>query len=162
MGSYYSELPIFDNSIKDANTAALLASKKLIEYSFQTAADYVVNTVGTRYVPGQIATITSTIPNAGEQTFLSVKYEIDATRITNIVLTCTKADDLYSTFAKMFADLRKIKAEQLLQGQASGIDYLEETEDAFTPEEDITLVDNIDANPEYDKATTLWGLFSWA
>ena len=162
MGSYYSELPIFDNSIKDANTAALLASKKLLEYTFQTASDYVVNTVGTRYVPGEIATISTTIPNAGEQTFLSVKYIIDSTRIANIVLTCTKADDLYSTFAKMFADLRKVKAEQLLAGQASGIDYIEETEDSFTPDEDITLVDNIDATPEYDKVTTLWGLFTWA
>jgi hypothetical protein len=162
MGSYYSELPIFDNSIKDANTAALLASKKLLEYTFQTASDYVVNTVGTRYVPGEIATISTTIPNAGEQTFLSVKYIIDSTRIANIVLTCTKADDLYSTFAKMFADLRKVKAEQLLAGQSSGIDYIEETEDSFTPDENITLVDNIDATPEYDKVTTLWGLFTWA
>ncbi len=76
-------------------------------------------------------------------------------------LECTSAEDFYSAFANLFAELRRLKVENVLQSQETSTDYKETTET-----ETITLGETIiDSSTSYtakfDDGKSKWNVSKW-
>jgi hypothetical protein len=157
----YTDIPIVDFSIKDTDTALMLAQQKVIEYALKNASKLEINPPGKRMKAGEVISVS--IPNVTleDQTILSVAYEINDPHIARVKLECTAAEDFYSTFANLFSELRKLKVENVLQLQETSTDYKETTE---TPT--IALTETItalatDYDAQYDDNKSKWDVSKW-
>ena len=157
----YTDIPIIDFSIKDTDTALMLAQQKVIEYALKNASKLEINPPGKRMKAGEVISVS--IPNVTleDQTILSVAYEINDPHIARVKLECTAAEDFYSAFANLFSELRKLKVENVLQLQETSTDYKETTE---TPE--ITLTETIidaatDYTAKFDDGKSKWDVSKW-
>jgi len=157
----YTDIPIIDFSIKDTDTALMLAQQKIIEYTLKNASRLTINPPGKRLKAGEVISITIPGVTLEDQTILSVAYVINDPHIAKVNLECTAAEDFYSTFANLFSELRKLKVENVLQLQETSTDYKETTE---TPE--ITLTETIidaatDYDAQFDDGKSKWDVSKW-
>jgi len=157
----YTDIPIIDFSIKDTDTALMLAQQKVIEYALKNASKLEINPPGKRMKAGEVISVS--IPNVTleDQTILSVAYEINDPHIARVKLECTAAEDFYSTFANLFSELRKLKVKNVLQRQETSTDYKETTE-TVTITSSVTITEvALDYEVVYDDAKSIWGVSKW-
>jgi len=157
----YTDIPIVDLSIKDTDTALMLAQQKIIEYALENSSKLLINPPGKRMKAGEVISIT--IPGASleDQTILSVAYEINEPQISKVKLECTAAEDFYSAFANLFTELRRLKVESVLQSQETSTDYKETTEtESITLAE--TIIDSLTSyTAKFDDGKSKWDVSKW-
>ena len=68
----YTDIPIVDLSIKDTDTALMLAQQKIIEYALENSSKLMINPPGKRMKAGEVVSITIPGVTLDDQTILSV------------------------------------------------------------------------------------------
>ena len=150
-----------DFSIKDTDTALMLAQQKIVEYALKNSSKIEINPPGKRLRAGEVISVSIPGVNLEDQTILSVSYEINDPHIAKVKLECAAAEDFYSAFANLFSELRRIKVENVLQSQETSTDYKETNE---TPE--ITLSETITEalagyDAMFDDTRSKWDVSKW-
>lgn len=161
MFSHHTDIPIVDLSIKDTDTALMLAQQKIIEYALSNSSKLTINPPGKRLKAGEVVSISIPGVTLEDQAMLSVSYEINDPKISTVRIECTAAEDFFSTFANLFSELRKLKVENVLQLQETSTDYKETTE---TPS--IALTETItalatDYDAQFDDGKAKWDVSKW-
>ncbi len=157
----HTDIPIVDFSIKDTDTALMLAQQKVIEYALKNSSKMEINPPGKRLRAGEVISVSIPGVTLEDQTILSVSYEINGPHIAKVKLECTAAEDFYSTFANLFAELRRLKVENVLQLQETSTDYKETTE---TPAITliVTIIDNSTGyTAKFDDGRSRWNVSKW-
>jgi len=157
----YTDIPIVDLSIKDTDTALMLAQQKIIEYALENSSKLLINPPGKRMKAGEVISITIPGVSLEDQTILSVAYEINEPQISKVKLECTAAEDFYSAFANLFTELRRLKVESVLQSQETSTDYKEttETESIALTE---TIIDSLTSyTAKFDDGKSKWDVSKW-
>ena len=157
----YTDIPIVDFSIKDTDTALMLAQQKIVEYALKNSSKIEINPPGKRLRAGEVISVSIPGVNLEDQTILSVSYEINDPHIAKVKLECAAAEDFYSAFANLFAELRRLKVENVLQLQETSTDYKEVVE---TPS--ITLAETIIESgtgytAKFDDGKSKWDVSKW-
>ncbi len=157
----HTDIPIVDLSIKDTDTALMLAQQKVIEYALENSSKLMINPSGKRIKAGEVISISIPGVSLDDQTILSVSYEINDPHISTVKLECTSAEDFYSAFANLFSELRRIKVENVLQSQETSTDYKETNE---TPA--ISLSETITEalagyGAMFDDSKSKWDVSKW-
>jgi len=157
----HTDIPIVDFSIKDTDTALMLAQQKIIEYALKNASKLEINPPGKRMKAGEVVSVSIPGVTLEDQTILSVSYEITDPHIAKVRLECTAAEDFYSAFSNLFAELRRLKVENVLQSQETSTDYKETTET-----ESVALTETITESlagykAKFDDGKSKWDVSKW-
>ncbi len=157
----YTDIPIVDLSIKDTDTALMLAQQKIIEYALENSSKLMINPPGKRMKAGEVVSITIPSVTLDDQTILSVTYEINEPQISTVRLECTSAEDFYSAFANLFAELRRLKVENVLQSQETSTDYKETTETETITLGEIIIDNSTSYTAKFDDGKSKWDVSKW-
>jgi len=157
----HTDIPIVDFSIKDTDTALMLAQQKIIEYALKNASKLEINPPGKRMKAGEVVSVSIPGVTLEDQTILSVSYEINGPHIAKVRLECTAAEDFYSAFSNLFTELRRLKVENVLQSQETSTDYKETTET-----ESVALTETITESlagykAKFDDGKSKWDVSKW-
>jgi hypothetical protein len=165
IGSYYTQAAVVDFTVADTETAQELATQKIAEYALKNATEMSLYSITNRVRSGELISITSDAAGISEeQVVLGVEYNIDGNEIgfiNQINVKCTKSDDFFIHFAKMFEELRRSKVEAMLESQSVDVDLSEPSETVA-----LVLTETIDdvlaaTAPTYDDGTSRWGCVKW-
>lgn len=157
----YTDIPIVDLSIKDTDTALMLAQQKIIEYALENSSKLLINPPGKRIKAGDVISITIPGVSLEDQTILSVSYELNDPLISKVRLECTSAEDFYSAFANLFAELRRIKIENVLQSQETSTDYKEAAEILSIGLLETIKEASTDYSAKFDDDRSKWDVSKW-
>lgn len=156
VGGSYTNNALIDFSVRDSDTAQALATQKIDEYALKNATEMTIYSINNRVRSGQLVNIDSDAGGIDEdQVVLSVQYNIDGREvgfIKEIQVKCTKSDDFFTHFARMFEEIRRGKVEAMLESQQVDVDFQAVSETvALVLTETITegptdLEDNFDAD----------------